>query len=196
MGRYVEKEVSVDNPRIIDYAAKGGVDIDFLDVYLSAHCRFFIAGPDGLADMPKIFRRPVVWVDFIPLRFVSVTLRNHLVIPKKLWRPKENRFVSFGEMFDTEVAEYCKTEDYEKAGLEIIDNSAEEIMDVSMEMDERLNGTWVETEEDKALQQRFRSIVQRSTGVKCFGSIGANFLRQHRHLLELPSKEESITASS
>lgn len=180
MGRFVAKEVKTNNPKIIDYAANGGTD--FLDMYLSAHCRFFIAGSDGLAEMPTIFRRPVVWIDFIPLSSLYLIARGQLFISKKLWSLKEKRILTFGEILNTQVAQYCRTEDYQKAGIEVINNSVEEIVDVSMEMEERLNGTWNETQEDQELQQRFWRIIGDRSEHKSFGQIGTRFLRQHREL--------------
>ena len=181
MGRFVSKELKADNPKIIDYGAKGGTD--FLDMYLSAHCRFFIAGSDGLALMPTIFRRPVVWINFIPFSAIYIILKGQLFIPKKLWLLKENRMLTFDEMLNTKVASYGRTEDFQKAGIEVIDNTPEEIIDVSMEMEERLNGAWNETEEDKELQQRFREIVGGGNKRKFFGAIGTKFLKQHKELL-------------
>ena len=181
MGRHVESKIKTNNPRIIDYGANGGTD--FLDVYLSAHCRFFIAGSDGLALMPTIFRRPVIWIDFVPFSEVRILLRKQLFIPKKLWSLKKNRMLTFDEMLHTEVAKYCRTEDYQRAGIEVINNTAEEILDVSMEMEERLNGTWHETEEDENLQKMFREIVSRANNCEFFGTIGTKFLRQNRELL-------------
>lgn len=180
MGRFVGEELQTDNPRIIDYAAKGGTD--FLDMYLGAHCRFFIAGSDGLAEIPTIFRRPVVWIDFVPFSAVHLVAKGQLFIPKKLWSLKENRMLTFDEMINKKVAQYSRTEDYEKAGIKIVNNSPEEIIDVAMEMEDRLSGTWNETQEDQELQQQFNSIVSRN-GRKFFGRIGAKFLRQHREFL-------------
>lgn len=181
MGRFVAKELKTAHPRIIDYAGKGGSD--FLDVYLSAHCRFFLAGSDGLAEVPTAFRRPVVWIDFVPFSAVYLVTKGQLFIPKKLWSLREKRMLTFDEMLNMKVATYSRTEDFQKAGIEIINNTPEEIMDVAMEMEERIDGVWIETEENKELQQRFQRIVAGREGRKFLGVIGAKFLRQHKELL-------------
>ena len=188
MGRHVEKKFKTAHPMIIDYAASGGSD--FLDVYLSAHCRFFIAGSDGLAEVPTIFRRPVVWIDFVPFRPIHLVTSGQLAIPKKLCLSKEKRFLTFDEMLNTEVAQYCRTEQFQEAGIEMVNNTPEEILDVAMEMEDRLNGTWVETQEDKELQQRFRKIVEGNRGQKFYGLIGAQYLRQHKELLGLSDRSK------
>ena len=42
------------------------------------------------------------------------------------------------------------------------ENSPEVIKDLVVEMDERLNGTWKETEQDLLLQKKFWSILQKN----------------------------------
>ena len=168
MGRFVSKKIETDNPKIIDYADKGGTDL--LDMYLSAHCRFFISGSDGLAEFPIMFRRPVIWIDFMPftLSALCLILSGQLFIPKKLWSQKEKRMLTFDELLNTKVAQYTRTDQFQKAGIEVINNTAEEIVDVSMEMEERLNGTWNESEEDKELQRRLGGIVNAKNKHKFF----------------------------
>ena len=185
MGRFVSKKIKTANPQIIDYATKGPTD--FMDMYLGAHCRFFISGSDGLAEIPATFRRPFVWIDFIPFSTLYWVANGQLFIPKKLWLTKENRILTFDEMLHTKAADYGRTEDYEKAGIKVINNSPEEIIDVSMELEERVKGTWNETPEDKEFQERFREIVEKKNGRKFSGFIGVKFLRQHKELLGLSS---------
>ena len=69
--------------------------------------------------------------------------------------------------------------------IEIVKNTAEEISEVALEMYQRLNGTWIETDEDIELQNRFKKLRdavpkwQVQEGVR----IGADFLRRYQHLL-------------
>ncbi len=59
------------------------------------------------------------------------------------------------------------------------------INQVTIEMDERLKGTWQTTEEDEALQQRFWSLFKSSDWHGVIRSrIGRDFLRQNKELLE------------
>ena len=66
-----------------------------------------------------------------------------------------------------------------------VENTAEEILDLAKEMDERLDGIFQTTEEDEELQDRFRSLLPpphfyHGTPAR----IGAKFLRQNGELLE------------
>ena len=72
--------------------------------------------------------------------------------------------------------------EYEDAGIEVIENSAEEITDVVMEMDLRLKGQWESTSEDEKLQKQFCMIVPKRQGF--ISRIGTAFLRNNQNLLE------------
>jgi hypothetical protein len=59
-------------------------------------------------------------------------------------------------------------------------------MDVAVEMDERLKGTWQTNEEDEELQRLFWAIFPKSElHGEILSRIGAGFLRQNRELLEM-----------
>jgi len=73
------------------------------------------------------------------------------------------------------------------------ENSPEEIRDFVIEMDERLNGRWRDTNEDLLLQKRFWSIFDKNIKklnlkVPMYGKIkarfGAKFLRENQNWIK------------
>ncbi|MBQ3799499.1 MAG: hypothetical protein II837_04295, partial [Treponema sp.] len=84
-----------------------------------------------------------------------------------------------------EKAQY-KGQNYQALGLKHIENSSQEILDAATEMNERIDGTWIETDEDKWRQEKFREF---QLGVaKQYGladgeyfhvRVGARFLEQN-----------------
>ena len=95
------------------------------------------------------------------------------------------RFLTFQEMLKGGVGRYLRGEQYVQAGLEPIQNTAEEILDLAQEMNERIDGVFRCSEEDEKLQQQFQAIFKPHH--HCYGTpvrIGAKFLRQNRELLE------------
>jgi len=73
---------------------------------------------------------------------------------------------------------------FEERGVEIRNNSAEEIRAVTVEMLDRLDGTWQERPGDADLQRRFRALM--TPHDYCFGTvsrIGSDWLRANAHLL-------------
>ncbi len=183
MGSVVREALTCDNPMIIDYSTK--YRTEFLDIYLGAKCRFFFSGDTGLWAIPDIFRRSIAFVNLVPLQFVNGWDPHHLFIPKKLWLREEGRFLTFRERIEGEIGRFIRTDQYEQRGIEVIENTPEEITALVIEMDERLKGTWRTTAEDQELQQRFWTLFKPSELNKVFvARIGAEFLRQNRALLE------------
>lgn len=182
MGAVVKEKLNIINPRIIDYANK--FRTDFMDIYLPAKCKFFISTGTGIDDVATVFRKPKVYVNFISLEVAPSWVAKSLVIFKKLWLRKENRSMTFREILESGVGRFMKSELYHQNDIEVVDNTPEEITAVVIEMDERLKGTWLTTEEDEELQQRFWALFKKSElhGV-IRARIGRDFLRQNQDLL-------------
>ncbi len=180
-----EKLPDLGNSRIIDYAKN--YRSDFGDIYLSAKCKFFVGASSGLSNIPQIFHIPVVSTNLIP---ISTPLRkNDLFIIKKIWSIKKKRFLTFSEILDFEYTEkYIFTrlgERYTDAGLKSIENTPEEILGVTKEMNERIDGKFITTDEDDNIQSRFQSLFKPYH--LCYGTpvrIGNDFLRRNKELIK------------
>ncbi len=185
MGAIVKEPLpSSDNAMIIDYAAR--YRTDFMDVFLIDKCKFFIATNAGIADLVDILRKPVARTNVIQF-YAEIPLlkEGDIFIPKKLWHRKEKRFLTFKELVKSDIWRGTYGEQFEKAGVDVMENTSQEILDLAIEVDERLNGTWKETKEDEEFQKRFWGILTDAGKLK--GSpvsrIGAKFLRDNQYLL-------------
>jgi putative glycosyltransferase (TIGR04372 family) len=183
MGAAVIEKLKTNNPMVIDYATK--YRTDFLDIYLAAKCHFHLGDNCGFNCVPMIFRRPLAVVNLIPLEHAPTWGSDYLFIPKKLWLIKENRLLSFQEILGSEIGRFCYSRQYEESGIEVIENTPEEITALAVEMDLRLKGKWQVKEGDEELQRSFWALFKAS-GIKgVFRSrIGVEFLRQNKGLLE------------
>jgi putative glycosyltransferase (TIGR04372 family) len=183
MGAFVEGKIAITNPKIIDYATAGRSD--FMDVFLESKCSFHLGSCSGLDVVPLVFRRPRASVNNAMFEHICTWGINDLFIPKKMWLIRENRYMTFREIFESGVGSFARTEQCEEYGLKVVENTPDEIMDLAIEMDKLLNGTCKTTQEDEELQRRFWDIFPDS---KLHGEvktrIGAKFLRDNRELLE------------
>ena len=183
MGDAVEKELISQNTRIIDYA-NNGMRSEFLDIFLSVNCRYFVSASSGMNAIPIIFGVPLLVINLIPLEYIPFNQEETIFIPKKLWFIDEHRFMKFGEIFESGAGRFLHTEQHEKMGVEVIENTPEEIRDAVLEMEARLNGTWEEEKENDELQRQFWEIFPRSElHGKIRSRIGADFLRHYSELL-------------
>jgi putative glycosyltransferase (TIGR04372 family) len=184
VGHVVAKRLPVPhNSKIIDYSLH--YRTDFGDVYLPAKCKFFLANTTGLFLVSTVFGVPVALANFIPLEYIFWMRRGDLFIPKKIKSIKEKRLLTFREMLELGTGRYLESEKFQKAGLEVIENTAEEILDLTREMNERIDGTWMVKDGDEELHIRFRSIFKPNHLCYGFsGQIGTAFLRKNKFLLE------------
>jgi putative glycosyltransferase (TIGR04372 family) len=191
MGSARATKMDATDSKIIDYAGSN-FRSDFLDIYLAAKCQIFIGSADGITGMPMIFRRPINMVNFIPLGDLWVWSDNYVCIPKKLWLQLENRFMTFSEIFNSDVRGFVYANQYEQLGIDVVENTSAEIAAVAIELEARLNGTWETTEEDEELQKQFWSVYRSNYISNVLKSrIGARFLRENRNLLDKPATTDS-----
>jgi putative glycosyltransferase (TIGR04372 family) len=183
-------------PQVIDYAHSPFRSAR-LDVCLSASARFFLATTSGLFMIGLLFGVPCVMVNCAPMSMTALTSMD-LAIPK-LFHSPSGRLISFPEIMNSPLGNYRFNEEYEKAGIRVESNSAEDIRDLTLEMLERLDGTCHYTEEDENLQRQFRALFR--PGHYAYGSkaqTGRKFLRAHRDLLsdQLAGTPAEVAASS
>ena len=196
LGAAVERPLPIRDSRIIDYATTARTD--FMDIFLCAHCHFYLGDGAGLFNVPLIFRRPVVLANYIPFEYTTTWSPSDLFIPKTMWLRSESRLMTFGEILRSGAGRFLRDDQYEQQGIEVINNTPEEIAALALEMEARIADTWQTTEEDEELQRRFWEIFQRNSTFyasapwRTHWRIGTGFLRQHRALLE-PNTRPSPT---
>lgn len=186
-----ERLPSLDDPQIIDYASD--YRSDFGDIWLLAKCKFLMGCNSGITSVPLMFNVPVVDANSIVMQInppnehveYRALGRRDIFLPKLIYSREKDRVLTFREIFESEVRYFDNARQFEKWGLEPLENSPEDILAVTKEMNERLDGRFTYTDEDEALQMRFRSLVHTDPG-NCghLPRVGAKFLTAHRDLLD------------
>ena len=188
MGKKVLKPLKSSNSKIIDYA-NSKMRSDFMDIYLGGKCTFCISAQGGFDAVPMIFRRPLVQI-VVPISHFQTWCENFLVLTKHHILKNNNRKLRLSEIISSEIARALRTKDYDLRGVQIIENSPEEIRDLVLEMLDRLEGTWKSNENDENLQKKFWEIYNTSSltklsdnGKPLHGKIkaryGTKFLREN-----------------
>lgn len=150
MGKIMTKPIPSSHPRIIDYAFHPEKS-DFLDIWLFAHCDLCItpgSGPDAISD---VYRRPLLCVNYasLPLFF---SWSNALHVPKNLFWKQSGHHLNLCEYWKHS---YFHTEEYDQNCIEVVDLTPNEILDAVQEVWQRIQKTWVDTEDDLKRQQKF-----------------------------------------
>ena len=182
MGQLVDESMSSNISNLIDYASTSRSE--FGDVWLLGNCKFVIAGAGtGVYWPASALNKPALLTDSYGL-FNSSYGQLDLKIPQLAWSRSEKKLLPFSWMIGQGEG-WGHKKSLIVGDIEIVKNTSEEITEVVLEMNQRLDGTWVESDEDKELQSRFNALRasipkwQVQPGVR----IGADFLRRYQHLL-------------
>ena len=189
MGAIVKDPLVSKHPQVIDYATNG-MRTEFLDIYLGAHCRFCVSTGSGWDSIPQIFRRPSIYVNSIPIFTPACTVRDLLAYPKILQDNSTKKDLGLAEIIDLNIQSAGMTADFSNAGVTLRNMSSEELVEAVTEMATRVEGTFIETPEQKQMKAKLKHIFSthpklqptpnyypiRAEFVSCFLSNYPNFL--------------------
>ena len=182
MGQSVDNAIDPTSCKIIDYAAN--LRSEFGDIWLLGNSKFVIAGGGtGVYWPSSALNKPSVITDSYAASS-STVCPSDLNIHQLAWSRSAKKLMPFSWLISQQGA-WAQRRNLIAGDFEIIKNTAEEITEVVLEMNQRLDGTWIETDEDVELQNRFKKLRENvpkwqiQEGVR----IGADFLRRYQHLL-------------
>lgn len=196
MGSMVEKPFLCSNDRtIIDYANKEWRN-EKLDIYLSSRCFFFMSTGTGLDAVAVASRRPLLWVNQAQPLHVYRSKKNFKFITKYFYLKNKNIYLSPKAYYNLGVKEgftvdnplHFRTQDLERLGIKIQDNTSSEIYQVTIEMYNSLtdyrNSYSVLSELQQSFWKSFPHDKRLDISGNTYGEIGADFLNKNLWLLD------------
>ena len=129
----------------------------------------------------------------MPFGHLCAGNKYDLMITKNHISTRNNKKLNFTEIFSSNVALSFKADEFDDQNIRLEENSSEEIRDLVIEMDDRLNGNWKETEEDVELQKKFwkifkENIKKLNLSIPEHGKINTKFcstyLRKNKNLIQ------------
>jgi putative glycosyltransferase (TIGR04372 family) len=165
---------------VIDYANSQD-RCDWMDVFLCAACKFFIGTSSGPLTLPPTFGVPVLYSNACAIG-VSHDLGRSLVLPKLFFSQGEKKLLTFNQILAQPIGWTVRIPD--GSGLELRDNTPEEIRDAVLEMFVRLELGPDGFNERSKLQRRFDELRFVYGGGAASTPIADSFAVNHRNLLE------------
>ncbi|MEO8165588.1 MAG: TIGR04372 family glycosyltransferase [Betaproteobacteria bacterium] len=167
---------------VVDYAVHPSKS-DWMDVFLCAEARFFVGNTSGIYLLATAFGTPCALANVIPSSHIAFSPADVSIL-KLIWSSRENRYLTFDEIFNRPVAEYRYADHFTKDGLRVDENTEEELYELVVEMLDRSEGCYTLTPDDDALHRRFFSLFRPGHfGYGAASRICSKFLRRHRDLL-------------
>jgi putative glycosyltransferase (TIGR04372 family) len=185
MGAFVDEPLpETGDPKIIDYATH--YRNDFMDVYLMAKCRFFLASNSGLCMVSLIFDVPVAVANHAGYTFPFYRSSN-LFIPRLIRCKNTGRIVTYPEA--EEAGFYSRSHgesrviDYHTFAHEWQQHDSDDILNLCLDMMEKLNGN-IPLPEVKRLQALYaEKYISHHPDYLHAAKVGARFANKYRHLL-------------
>lgn len=161
---------------LIDYA-HADIKSEELDVFLCAKARFFIGTNSGLGLVPPIFGVPCAMTNWTPIALPQWYGRDRF-IPKTIYSVKLGRPLSLTELLSSPAAWQQFQSYYDAEGLEVRDNTEDEIDELVAELLEETSGQECLTPDDQRLVQGYNRLVVRNRSY-VGARLGRACLRKH-----------------
>ncbi len=146
MGKSMSTRVVSDKNRIIDYAFDSKKS-DLLDIWLFANCTGVISTGSGPDILAAIYRKPILFVNYIPLVDVW-SWANSITEFKHLKWIKNGKKLNLNEYLNNNIVHGFQ---YQDKGIEIVDQSAREILLAVQNFWKNINGNT----ESSILEEKF-----------------------------------------
>jgi len=180
MGYTAEKPFGLEHPRIIDYALTSRTD--FMDIYLPAHCKFYLGTSNGTADLARIFDKPHAAVNWMPIGTAPFG-KNEIYIPKVIIDKADESPIPFS--MQIEILGNLSVNFFDdpiillpRLNLALRNNTPDEIYDLTLEMLNRLDGNYSQSSLYMEKFIKYRNVLIKSnhwcSGVE--NQIGDKFL--------------------
>ena len=167
---------------VVDYALSR-FKSERMDVFLCARCRFFLGNSSGLFVLSSVFGVPCAVVNLAPLSMMALGPRD-LGIPKLVESITDRRLLTFAEILNSPIGDFRYTHLFDEAGVRAVDNSPQDIYELTVEMLDRLEGTAIYDADDHQRQQAFHSLLRPGHyGYRSCSRVGRDFLHKYQYLL-------------
>ena len=142
------------NNKIIDYANSKHKS-DFLDIFMAAHCSFYLTTMSGPDNLLPLFNVPSI--EF-PLNLGGSRQFNNYLISPRIFYDGNNKKMTLKELFEKDLILRQKKQDFEQEKVLPIDPEPEDIKNLVIEMDDHIINSKPYSVLENELNKRFWNI--------------------------------------
>ncbi|NDV23208.1 TIGR04372 family glycosyltransferase [Desulfovibrio sp. JC022] len=178
IGSIVQEPLKIEHPNFVDYASSGKHN-NFMDIYLSATCIFFVGVQSGPMHVANVFRVPCLRINVARLEVIEYCSPEDIALFKLIRSKSTDRILSVPEIIKAGISKW-PIENFADSDFAVIDNTEDELLEAIKEMHLRINGKWQTAGEYTELQRCYRSFMKTSDYNTRFETpISAYFLQKH-----------------
>ena len=156
MGSLVSEPIISNHPKVVDYATNG-MRSEFLDLFLGAHCSFAVLTNAGWANVPRIFKRPILFVNSVPVVERHNICSPAIFYPKRVTEISSGKMLSIKELCDRDLLSASHVSQFENQGYKFEDLSSQDLINAVTEMDARVKMQFVPSDQERLLQEKLNT---------------------------------------
>lgn len=170
---------------------------EFIDLMLHRNCKFFLGSGSGVLEITHVFGKPTVCLmaNYPSLDFYQLSFREDLIIFNRIFDLNKGKELSFSELFRVAIEfrtqKEMRGEYFAERALKLLPFTQEDVLDVAIEMNEKLDGIWKVHDKDIELHNRFDKLLKKvmeEYKINPFqiylATVATSFLRRYEYLLD------------
>ncbi len=155
MGSVFENQVGFNSPLFFDYASNG-MRTEFLDIFLGANCTFCISTGSGWDEIPRIFKRPTLYVNVVPILANAIVTRDLLLFPKYMRDKTSGELLPLKDLLSSFLYGQSNPMWVDKYNGIVHDLSSDDLKHATIEMIARTEGRFTPTTQQSDMQKNLR----------------------------------------
>jgi putative glycosyltransferase (TIGR04372 family) len=189
IGEHKKNDINIENKKFIDLGSYENTKL--LELILLERCFLYIGGNTGISAVSRLFRKPILLINYTPfnIREMSAWSAYSNYIPKKLKNRSTKKLLTFKEMNNLKYDIHFQGNFFEENNIEVVDNSSDEILKATVEMESKLNNIEIINNSESMLQSDFwnelsdvKDVYRIRNELKL--NISNSFLIDHKNLIK------------
>ena len=164
MGKTVKNKMKYTSPNIIDYA-NSKIRSDFMDLFLIKNCEFFISTGCGLDSVAMLFRKPILYINYMGCTDITYGTNRDLFAYKKLLNKKTRRYLKLSSIIKNDLGKITDKSVLKKKNIDVIKLNKSEIKHIIKEM-EKFYQHKKYTKIQKIFELKYRNLVSEKRELK------------------------------
>lgn len=182
MGEKMKKKIKDE----VIYYNNENIKNDFLDIFLLFNCKFMISDGSGISNVALLNRKKRLYINFAQIFSINLSdsLYTPFILPKKFKKINTNEYLSYSEVLKKGLSELTYIDELNKFGYDIEDNSEDEILNATKEMNFYLeNNDYLNY--NSSLDKKFNNLLEKNTNTTLRKSkIPFSYLKNNIELFE------------
>ena len=157
MGKIAAKRLDIKSSKFIDYPFHP-LKSDFMDFFFAYKCYFWICSNTGTDELARVFRKPLLDLNMVPLTGLKIKYKKVLLC-LKIHKNYNNKKLSLNDIFDSGVANFCRSEEFRRKKIKLNELNVNQIKDLVLEMIKLMKDSWkIKNKNDLKLQKKFEKL--------------------------------------